>query len=841
MSWAPGSRSAKSGTGLLAAILLEAMAGAAWADTGVTGYSVPGNVLNPQGQSLYLPRDPNGLSALDDVTRTPTGLLYPVPFQNPTMTQSKTNPDWWSTGWVQVGLLGTFGKNTRSAALNEYGDWKSGPLATNLGFLAENRKTALYVSAMAENIGRSDQYYQVKVGRYGVFNVTAFFDSIPHLFSTTAKSIWEGVGTGNLTLKDELVPGASTAAKVSAVAAAAAPTTLQVTREKAGSSFSYAPYKDLELFLQLSDEQRKGTQPISATFGYPFENGATQIIQPIHYQTYDVTAALRYKEDDLQANLTYAGSFFRNGVSSLTWQNPGLNSLDMPGAFIPTTGRLSLPPDNDYHTLKGDLAVLLSPAARFTASLSYSVMRQNDRLLAPTADTGTINGVATSINLDQWNTIAALSRPRAAAGINIFNAFAQFHYSVSPDFNVTFELRDRNEDNLTNYVALNPLTGQYGYIAIDGGLAPFNPMLSGVYEPNVPGSQVQIRNMPFANDNLQLTASAAYRIDNHMKLDLSYANNMITHSVREVPDADDNILRLQFDTMGYSWGTVRLSYQFARRTGSDYDSNPYTPYYSASLPGYLPATPTGDPPFALADLRKFDVADRTEHIFHGQGNYIASPKTDLQLSGDVKIEDYDAQYGLRSTTALDATASINYQMSLVTSFTGYFTFQSQDRGVANINPTGTGTSAVAGSPAYPLANAWHETVGSDNYTAGLNARHSWGKVSLTADYTFTYADSPVNYSYASPGAFFGNAASAAVAGSGLPDITFYSHALETNLLWQYTPSLSYRLYYRLSYQNLADFHYQGLSAGVTNNNYYLGVTPENYTAQTIGFFLQYVL
>jgi len=828
------------GQWLLAAALLDAMMAMANADTAVTGYSTQGNVLNPEGQNLFLPPDPNGLSQLDDITRTPTGLLYPIPFQTPEMTQSKTDPDWWTTGWVQAGLMGTFGKNTKSASLNEYGDWMSGPMGTSLGFQAENRKTALYISALAQDIGRPDQYYQVKIGRYGVFNVTTYYDSIPHEYSTKAKSIWTGVGTDNLLLKAGLVPGASSVAAVDAVAASSAPTTLKVTRDKAGTSLSYTPYEDLELYLGFSDEWRTGTQPISATFGYPFENGATQIIQPIHYQTYDVTAAIRYKEDDWQANLTYAGSFFRNGLSSLTWQNPGLNSLDNPGAYVPTVGQLSLPPSNNYNTIKGDVSVLLSPEARFTASISYSLMRQNDQLLAPTIDSGTITGAGGPINLDQWNTVAALSTPRANAAINIFNAFAQFHYTVSPDFNLTFELRDRNEDNLTNYVALNPQTGQYGYIAIDGGLAAFDPLLSGVYQPNAPGSLTQIRNMPFANDNLQLTANASYRLDNHMKLDLSYANNMIEHSVREVPNADDNILRLQFDTMGYSWGTVRLSYQIARRIGSDYDSNPYTPYYSSSLPGYIPATPAGDPPFALDNLRKFDVANRTEHTFHGQSNYILTPKTDLQLSGDAKVDDYDAQYGLRSTTSLDATTSFNYQMEPLTSFTGYLTFQSQNRGIANINPTGVGTGGDAGSAAYPLANAWHETVGSDNYTVGLSARHSWGKFTLNGDYTFTYADSPVNYSYASTGAFFGTQ-TAAVAGGGFPDIIFYSHALTANLLWQYTPSLSYRLFYRVSYQNLADFHYEGLQAGVTNNNYYLGVTPENYTAQTVGLFIQYVL
>src|ERR1700761_2414952 len=123
------------GFSLLAILIMGALASGAHADTSATGYGGPGNILNPQGQPLTLPRDPEGLSGLDDITRTPTGLLYPVPFQAPDMTQSKTNPDWWTSGWVQAGMLGTFGKDTRSASLNEYGDFKSGPLATNLGFL----------------------------------------------------------------------------------------------------------------------------------------------------------------------------------------------------------------------------------------------------------------------------------------------------------------------------------------------------------------------------------------------------------------------------------------------------------------------------------------------------------------------------------------------------------------------------------------------------------------------------------------------------------------------------------------------------------------------------------
>lgn len=811
--------------------------GTALADTSILGYGGPGNALNPTGQPIDLLRDPDGLSLLDDITRTPTGLLYPLPYAYPAMTQSKDNPDIWSTGWIESGLLGTWGPNTRSATLNEYGDWGTDPLVTNLGFRMENRKTAWFMTGLAENVGRTDQFYQLKTGRYGEYSFTLFFDSIPHLYSTEAKSLYNGVGTDNLTLRGGLVPGASTPAQVNAVLADAPPNELQITRQKAGFSASYTPWKTFEAFFQLSNEWRDGTQPISATFGYPFENGATQIIAPIHYRTFDVTGALRYKEDDLQANLTYTGSFFRNSDPSLTWQNPGLAEVSA-GSYVPTEGRLSLPPNNEFHSLKGDFAWLVSPDLRFSGSMSYSLMRQNDPLLPPTIDSGVIPGAGGPINLADWNTTAALSQLTANAAIDLFNAFAQIQYIVSSDLSFDFELRDRVESNDTNYLTYNPLTGQYGYIAIDGGLAPFEPILSGVYQPNAPGDVVQIRNMPFANNNLELSTRASYRFDNHVKLDLTYTHNAIGHSVREVPNADDNRVRVQVATNGFEWGTVRLSYEYGHLTGSDYMSNPYVPYYSTSLPGYVPLTPQGDIPWTLSDLRKFDVGNRVEQKVHAQANYIVTPQIDLQLTSDWKIDSYSAQYGLHDATSFDINGDVNYQISTSATVTGFLTWQDQHRSMSSINPQGIPGSGAAGSPDYPFTAAWEETLNDNTYAAGLTAHKAWDSVSLDVNYIYTRGDSAVGYSYASPLAFF-YLVTAMQAGTSFPDITSDSHAFEGDVRWQADQSLTYRLLYRVSFDHLSDFHYDGLDAGVIGNNVYLGVVPENFTAQTVGVLVQY--
>ncbi|HEY3637846.1 MAG TPA: MtrB/PioB family outer membrane beta-barrel protein [Rhizomicrobium sp.] len=821
----------------LSAASLALTGSRAIADTGVLGYGSPGNELNPAGQSLDLLRDTSGLSLLDDITRTPTGLLYPLPYAYPDMTQSKSDPDIWSTGWIEAGMLGTWGPNIHSAMLGEYTDWANDPLLGSLGFRMENRKTAWFMTGLAENVGRTDQYYQLKTGRYGVYNFTLFYDSIPHVYSTVAKSLWSGSGSDNLTLSNGLVPGATTPAQIDATVASAPPTELQVTREKAGFSVNYTPWDAIEAYFQVSNEWRNGTQPISATFGYPFENGAMQIIEPIHYRTLDLTTALRYKGDDFQGNLTYTGSFFRNSDESLTWQNPGLAQVP-PGSYLPTEGLLSLPPSNDFHSVKGDMAMLLSPDWRFSASLSYSMMRQNESLLPPTIDSGIIPGAGGPINLSDWNTTAALSRLTADAAINLFNAFAQLQYFATPDLSFDFELRDHDEANLTNYLAYNPQTGQYGYIAIDGGLAPFSPALSGVYQPNAAGDVVQIRNLPFANDNLEMTARGSYRVTNHIKLDLSYIHNSIEHSVRELANGDDNRFRLQVVANGFDWGSVRASYEYGHLLGSDYTSDPYTAYYSTSLPGYIPASPQGDIPFTMDNLRKFDIGNRVEQKLHAQSNYIVSPKIDLQLTSDWKIDSYSAQYGLHDATSFDINGDISYQLSTTATLTGFLTWQDQHRSLFNINPQGIPGTGTAGGLDYPFSAAWGETLNDNDYAAGLTAHQAWDTVSLDLNYMYTRGDSAIGYSYASPQAFF-YILTAAQAGTSFPDITYDSHAFDANLRWQADASLTYRLLYRVSFEHLHDFHYTDLYPGVINDNVYLGVVPENFTAQTIGLLVQY--
>ena len=497
---------------------------------------------------------------------------------------------------------------------------------------------------------------------------------------------------------------------------------------------------------------------------------------------------------------------------------------------------MALPPDNDYHTVKGDLAWAFTKG-RFVASASYASMKQDAPLLPPTTGSGVINGLGGPIDLTNWNTVGALSRDTTLAEISTFNGFAQLQFNPTPQLRFDFEIRNRNEDNKTNYVALNPLTGQYGYIALDGGLAALTPVLSGVYEPTAAGHRVQIRNIPFATDTLTLTAKAGYRLANRDRIELSYANKSIDYSNREIGDADDHRFSAQFVMRAREWGTTRVSYEFASVSGDTYGSNPYVQFNSTSLPGYIP-NPSGDAAFTLGPLRKYDIADRTENALKTQTNFILSDNVDFQLGGNFRNYDYDADYGLKSARNFNINAELTYQVSLATNFNVFYSFQGHKRDVASINRVDDGGSDdSAGGPVYPLEAAWTEEADDKNHVLGAGLRHQINSVTIDLSYTFTHGDSSLNYSYASPAAFFFDL-TPEQAGNGFPENTFRHHLAQTSVLWKYTQNIGVRGYYRFEHEEIEDFHYAGLTQ-VIDNNIYLATIPESYTAHVFGIFFQY--
>ena len=782
---------------------------------------VIGNELNPTGLIPGIMTDPLGSSLIIQYPRLPTGLLKAKSFSYPQLTQDLDHPAWWRSAWVDVGFI-TDLANTSAASFSDYGDWSSGFVAS-FGFWAENRENANYVEGTAGSIGRSDEYYDLQFGRFGLLSIDLSYSGAPHVISTNARLLWHGGGTDSLTLPPGITPGAVRPQQAEAAFAETHESRLSVTRTKTGMGLTYSPWESWEFFFNAANEWREGTKPIGSAFWFP-ARGAADLVQPTKYQTTDLSVGMRFKGEEFQANLSYAGSLFRNDITSLTWENAGLGLP--PGSFVPERGRIALEPDNDYHTVKGDFAWAAFSDVRFVASASYGAMSQNDVLLPPS-----INGGSSPVDLGSWNTIAALSRQTAKAAIETITGFAQLRWTPKPTIGVTIEARYRDEDNQTDYLAYNPLTLQYGYIGLDGAL-------SRIYDPATPGSNVTIRNVPFATDELKLTSKLDYRISTRTRVNLSFAHEELDRLYREVLESNDDIVEVQLSSTGHEWGTVRISYAFATRSGSPYVSDPYSFARSVSLPGYIPRAPDGDLPLTLGPFRKYDVADRDEHTVKAQSNFISSEREDFQLTGSYRRLDYDADYGLSALDTYDVNVSYTNQLSNALTLVAFYGFQFHQRQAATITPLRTASSDdSAGGPNYPLSNAWNERVRDANHVLGANLNYQMQRLSVDLNYLYSTATSGFAYSYAGLGAIAGTLTSLE-AGTAFPDQRFDHHLFEASVGWTYSEKVSLRWYYRLEQEQLDDFHYTRLT-NVIGNHLFDGSVPEAYTAHVVGSFVQY--
>jgi hypothetical protein len=186
----------------ISAALLQWATSAVHADSAVGVDMANGNALNPPGRSA-MPR-PLAPEALDTVRRSPSGQLYGIPYDLSDEV-STTEGGWEYTGGVEAGLMGG-DASTQTALYRKYKDLKTGPYLNYFEMEAHDAKTARYLSAMGGGTGQSDQFYGFQYGRYNDWKVKLFYSETLHVFTDTYQQLYNGTGSGKLTLAGGLQP-----------------------------------------------------------------------------------------------------------------------------------------------------------------------------------------------------------------------------------------------------------------------------------------------------------------------------------------------------------------------------------------------------------------------------------------------------------------------------------------------------------------------------------------------------------------------------------------------------------------------------------------------------------
>ncbi len=815
-----------------------------------------GNTLNPTGRDVTQSIDPRGLSLFRPTARrTPTGFLYknpPVPTRYETL-----GSGWLRYGSIEIGALGSDGTENE-ARFSEYSDWDSGLILSNINFSMFNPNDGRFVDLSAGSLGREDGYLQVSAGKSGLYRVRARFVETPHLFSTDSRTLYSGVGSEYLALPSGLVRGSNLDSDINTfLSTSSDDLELGLKREKLGLGADWTPNEKWRISADYSLENRDGTRVFGGAFFFPLApgtpaallGGVTETIEPIDYTTHDMTLAAAYAVAKYQINVSANVSLFENKKESLTFENPFLlgSVTAGPPAFIPPVpverGQFALYPDNKALNLKLDFATLLPLRGRLTGGVSWSSMEQDENLLAPTVASG-IGGITglSPIDYDQWNTTDALSRKTADAQIDTTVYHLGIRISPSSRLSAGAKVRYFEKDNKTDYEAFNPLTGQYGYIVMDGGFGNVLPFNSGVFLPGFPGSNWHYKSIPFSYERTNYKLDAKYRLARKVSTTLAFEREEYDREHREVAKTQEDRIRFSLNVRSFDKATIRLSVEYAERDGSDYHSNPYEEFYTEHLPGFVPSGP-GEP-HTLDEMRKYDLSDREQALASLRINLLLNDAMDLGFTLSTEKNDYDAAYGLQQEERQKFQTEWNYQPSTKGSVYAYYSVELADRDQANINDDGAAlgvnNDASAGGAVFPLANAW--SIAGDDKTSmfGIGFNHQFTPaLSVDSSYSYLDYDGETATSFNSAGALSVQEGSPSN-DTSIPDASNVEQTLETSLKFALSSRTSMRVYHRFQKSRIGDWHYRGIdTSAVINKVVLIDDGPQDYQVNIIGLFLQH--
>lgn len=879
--------------------------------------ATPGNALNPRAISSIVERDPEGLGIAEG-SRTPTGLLI-VPA--PLVKEPRKTPGGLlyraTVEFVPVGVTGERG----AAKFREYQDLDRGAYLNNFMVMIEKPTSAFHVDAIGGGVARKDQYYGLDVGRYNTWRLRGSFSEIPHVFTSTYRSLWDATGSDTLTLRG-LRPGGTTDANTTQantlLAISSSPISeLELARKKSRARFDLTLPANWKAFASYAYERREGSRPFDAVFGGAGGGGNVEIPESIDYNTQDVLAGLQFANAMTNLNLQASASFFENRIDTLMFQNPlfiTTNTIAGVPATTFTQGQFDLYPNNDYFNLKGEFARKFPKVlkSRITGVFSRARFQQNDSLIPWAIEPltgGTINGVATA---NMWNTTGSLSRPSADARIDTTLADVGIILNPARALAVKGKVRYYDTDNSTEYFACNPQTGQWGRLLNNGSGGSFvtpnltvgnNPV--GTLNTGYNGTRcdlaatralslapsdgmVPIRSVPYEYRQLNSAVSADYRINRSNSLEAAVEREDFRRAYREREKTWEDKIRLGYVNRGFDAGTLRVSYEYGRRRGSDFVTGALADFYSISL-GPVPTAPTTNMASWFRNVeqfRRFDVADRNQTVVNARFNFGLGPALDASAGVQLRDMKYPgSEYGSDDHyKQTSPSVELNWQPSPTASAYGFYSYQQGRQQQAGVQPNAcvignfyyflndgtvqtnaTGVpppgvtvvstqqvmpanfrsvcgTASAASPLFPASRTWDVSQKDRNTVAGLGFHYELGRVLSDVGYTYSSGRTRIRYGY-NAAALGVNAVQAALAGDGWSDLVFKQNVVEANAMVPLHKRLSFRLLYRFEDARIRDWHYDGISVNPmpANNGAYLDFGPQGYKVHLFGGLFRYEL
>ena len=477
------------------------------------------------------------------------GAAGPLPSSPPPEWKCKSCPEEeaasTTSGFVEGGVAYQNQDSLRFGRFSGMTD--KGATAVANGELRYRGTEGSYLNAQARDVGLDSRALGVKGGQEGSYKVSLDYDQQPFYRIEGTQTPYSGVGGDALGLPVGWIKS-NTTTGMTGLPGALHPVSIGTDRKRLAGGFSYQVAEGWQVNGRLTRDTQEGTRIKSAFIGSDVSTARSVLLpSPVDYRTDQFNLALSYADRQLQGEVGYYGSFFRDNLNALNWQNPftGVSG-----------GQLALPPDNEFQQIFGSLGYNFSEQTRAVGYFAHGTMTQDDAFLPATVNT----------------TIGAMPLPRTSLDgqVDVTSAKVRLTSRLLNDLGLNAEYQYYDRDNQTDQAL-------YSYVLGDTSTTP------------ITGSR---SNLPYSYTRNTWKASANYRLtkESHLSGGLNYEVFDRTYQDREQTQENTGWTKLTLSP--YDWVDVAVNLSTAKRTGDSYSPS------ILILPGENPL------------LRKYYLADR---------------------------------------------------------------------------------------------------------------------------------------------------------------------------------------------------------------------------------------
>jgi len=621
---------------------------------------------------------------------------------SPTPNPAAVNPHGVNPTGITCPGGGTTPPGTR-AGYQEYGSIPAGPTLDFATISLATKNGLYFADAWAQNVGRNNQSYLLDVGKAGVAYFEFGFDQTPHLYSTSAVSIWGGVGTNTLTTPFNfgISPASTFAAQNAinnAILAGANIIPIGIERSTVSGSYRATPTPDTDFQVEYSGTRREGTQLQWAIIEQGFGSPALQLPKPVADTTQNIGASGEYVGTTFwgtkyNVKAGYSASIYTDDFSMFTFQNPFGNGTQA----NPSVGFMSTPPNNNAQTFTVTSGVDLPYKARWMSTVSYTMNRQDDPFGPFTVNPLCCTGGPPPAPL-----------PGGLNGqINTLLINEVINAQLTPDLKSTFKARYYDYDNGTPNIIIPT------YVLADVSLK---------VAPDVPRDPLLIS---YLKENA--SEDLAWRVNGWLTVGALGAWERWDRDHMDANVTDEYTEKFYANARTWDIGTLRASVEFDERRYETYDYLDYVARLTYINPGETVNSSL---------MRMFDMAnrDRVKSNLLWQidlpGGFSITPNLGLRFD-NYDLDPTIGTFGVQTDNVWNAGADVAYTFTRGITFLASWNHEQHLEGL-----TGAQGSTVVGTGVTTTNNVYGAQM--NDYTDTFLVGANFELVPERDDFKFTY-------------------------------------------------------------------------------------------------------